>query len=181
MEIIETENALIFRIEAQYSRINQIVCFTLGVITSLLGIGGLFIKTEFFGINLFFLIIMTIISFGYWDGFYWQKNGYEKLILNEDGKFIYLRKSLVNSFLRKGKVFNKDICIYDKKKHPSDSPPRSDGYVGAHGGRIIVWYYPIKENMQIDLSKMPRFFRFGKSLTSSDADFVIDKVKQFLI
>ena len=129
--------------------------------------------------NLIFLAIMIAISFGYWDGFYWQKNGYEKMVLDKDLNFFYLKKSLINWFLRRGKVSNNRICIYDKKIDPNDPAPKSDGFVGSYGGKIIIWYYPTSKNKTANLIKMPQFFRFGKSLTSEDAELIVEKVKQF--
>ncbi len=178
MEIIETKNILEFRIDAQHNWINQIVCFILGVITSLLGIGGLFIETEFIGLNLSFLLIMFFISHGYWRGFVWNIKGVEIMKIFRDGTYDFKKNPLC--YKRKGKIFDNQIGIFDKNKDPSDPPPRSDGYIGSYGGRIIIWYYPINNNKPIDLTKMPLFFRFGKSITSEDADLIVDKIKQFL-
>lgn len=177
MQVIKKDSTIKFIIEAQRNKTNQIICFALGTFTLILGVAGLFIETEFIAINLLFLIIMIYISLGYWEGFVWQIRGYETILVYQDMEFSYHRQSLTKWFKREGKIIEKGIYIYDNMVGPSDPPPRSDGYIGAHGGKIIVWFTPNKSNGKL-IKKEPTFFRFGKSLTDAETNLILKEINQ---
>lgn len=169
VNVFQDKNKIDISIGEYSNKPRQLLCIIMAVSLLVIGLIGFFYSIYDGNILVAFiiLILFTYLSYGYLDGFFWNKQGVEKLYI-EGKKGYFFKKGL-------GKFFAKEFTIdnftlikeYDSSIDGIDPAPRSDGYINAYGGKIIVKY-------------QNTFFRFGKNLSNDDIQYIIKSVTEYI-